>query len=147
MFERIPFTHTQADTPLTSRHLSREAVEKGGYDPDNIMNAEFWIMGSTESFLRPPITDFARDNLFHMQTFDLFHYKKGSFTRRKDYRSYLLIYTYSGTAQLEYSGRKYTLNPNIASRFRQDFMILCQYSKLKGGAKRRKMSLDNEWGH
>ena len=110
MFERIPFTRTQADTPLTSRHLSREAVEKGGYDPDNIMNAEFWIMGSTESFLRPPITDFARDNLFHMQTFDLFHYKKGSFTRRKDYRSYLLIYTYSGTAQLEYSGRKYTLN-------------------------------------
>lgn len=109
MFEGIPFTHTETTHPLISAQVNPETVRQGPYDPDNILNAEFRIEGATDAFLRPPITDFARDNLFHMQAFNIFYYRKGSFTKRQNYASFLLLYTYEGTALLEYGGRKYQL--------------------------------------
>ena len=113
MFEGIPFTQTTLSQPLISKQLSEETIKtrmkNRKYDPENFQNSEFYIDGSTESFLRPPITDFAKDHLFHMQGFDIFHYKRRSYTRRKNYQSFLLMYTYGGSAQLEYNGRKYTL--------------------------------------
>lgn len=109
MFEGIPFTHTETTHPLSSRQINEESLNKGSYDPDNLLNAEFCIEGATDAFLRPPITDFAKNSLFHMQAFNIFYYKKGSYTKRKNYRSYLLLYTYEGTATLEYGGKKCTL--------------------------------------
>ena len=110
MFEGIPFTRTEVEAPLTSQNLNPEKVRSGPYDPENVFNAEFHILGATDAFLRPPITDFAKESLFHMQAFNIFYYRKGSFTRRQNYPSYLLLYTYEGSAQLEYLGKKKTLN-------------------------------------
>ncbi len=106
VFEGIPFTHTEAEVPLTSQKLDRNRLADGPYDPQNVLNSEFRIQGSVDAFLRPPITDFAEQNLFHMQAFSVFSYRAGSFTRRQNYPSYLLLYTYEGTAQLEYLGRR-----------------------------------------
>lgn len=111
MFEGIPFTHSETTIPLTSRQVTEETLRSGHYDPDNILNAEFRISGICDAFLRPPISDFAKEHLFHMQAFNIFDYGKGSFTRRKDYNSYLLLYTYEGTATLEYGGRRIVLQP------------------------------------
>ena len=44
-----------------------------------------------------------------MQAFTIFHYRKGSFTRRQNFHSYLVLYTYEGTGTLEYNGAQYTL--------------------------------------
>lgn len=111
MFERIPFTHTETEIPLTSQKVDRDHLTEGPYDPENILNSEFRIVGSVDGFLRPPISDFAKQNLFHMQAFSIFSYKKGSFTKRHKYPSFLLLYTYEGSARLEYMGKKSVLNP------------------------------------
>lgn len=112
MFDSIPFTHFQTSTPLTSKQITEETLRSGSYDPDNILHAEFSISGAIDAFLRPPITDFAKERLFHMQAFSVFHYDKGSFTQRKNYQSFLLLYTYEGTASLEYGGTKTMLGPS-----------------------------------
>ena len=110
MFEGIPFTHTETTRPLTSKQVTEETLRRGQYDSGAIKDAEFIIEGAVDAFLRPPITDFAKESLFYMQAFNIFHYKRGSFTQRKNYPSYLLLYTYGGTAQMEYGGRKSMLN-------------------------------------
>jgi AraC-like DNA-binding protein len=45
-----------------------------------------------------------------MQDFDIFHYRYGSFTERKNFHSFLILYTYSGSGTLSYRGRKYSLS-------------------------------------
>ncbi len=112
MFEGIPFTHTQTTAPLSSQKMDQEKLQSS-YDDEAVQavqHAEFRISGSVDAFLRPPISDFAKNQLFHMQAFNIFHYDRGSFTRRSHYPSYLLLYTYEGSARLEYMGRKRTLN-------------------------------------
>ncbi len=109
MFEGISFTNISIEHPLVSKQIPDEMKKNERYDPNNYLNAEFLIDGSVETFLRPPITDFAKESLFHMQGFDIFHYKRRSYTKRKNYASFLLLYTYGGSAHLEYKGRKYTL--------------------------------------
>ena len=76
MFDGIPFTHTETTHPLSNRLITEETMRKGTYDPDNLLNAEFRIEGATDAFLRPPIAEFAKEHLFHMQAFNIFYYKK-----------------------------------------------------------------------
>ena len=111
MFEGVSFVHSETSRPLTSRHISQEALSSGKYDPENLANSEFYIEGAADAFHLPPMTAYARENLYHAQAFTIFHYKRGSFTRRQNFGSFLILYTYSGCGELEYSGRKYTLRP------------------------------------
>lgn len=110
MFEGISFLHTEAKTPITSRQISDETYNSGKYDPENLRNSEFYITGCVDGFRQPPITPFAKENLYHLQAFSIFRYGKGSYTRRQDFRSYLILYTYEGAGEVEYEGKKYTLN-------------------------------------
>lgn len=109
MFEGISFVHTETIRPLTPRQVNDEALRSGKYDPENLVNSDFLIEGTADAFRLPPMTQNARENLFHAQAFTIFHYKKGSFTRRQNFHSYLILYTYEGIADVEYDGRKYTL--------------------------------------
>ena len=109
MFDGISFIHTETIHPLTSHHIPEEALRSGKYDPENLANSEFYIEGAADSFHLPPMTPYAQDNLFHAQAFTVFQYKQGSFTRRQNFRSYLILYTYDGIGELEYEGRKYSL--------------------------------------
>lgn len=109
MIEHITFARTDTQHPLTFRKVSDQSVKENHYNADAIANARFLISGSADSFEKPPITDFAMQHLYHMEDFTRFYYKKGSFTERKNFHSYLIGYTYSGQGRLKYAGKEYTL--------------------------------------
>ena len=111
MFEGISFLHSETNQPVTSRQVSDATLKSGKYDPENLANSEFYIFGSTDAFRPVPITDFAKENLFYMQAFTIFHYRKGSYTRRQNFHSFLVLYTLEGTGSVEYCGKNLTLNP------------------------------------
>lgn len=115
MFDGIVFTHTVAEKPLISRAISPQEMLKPVYDRENLMNSEFYITGSANSFVRPPLSERAQSRLSYLQAFTIFSYGRGSFTRRKNYRSFLLLYTYKGTGKLEYEGKTYSLPPECGA--------------------------------
>lgn len=102
MFDQIFFTQVQFPTPVTpaevERQMSRNAQnlqekENGTQEelPANMRNADYFIFGKMDTFSRPPVTDFALENLFYMEAFSIFTCPKGFFTNRKDYQSFLII--------------------------------------------------------
>ena len=109
MFDGIKFTHKETQRPIVSRSISPEVYKEDKYSSENLANSEFYIYGGIDAFLRPEITDYAKQKLYYMQAFDIFSYGKGSFTRRKNFSSYLIIYTYSGKGKLCYGDKEYTL--------------------------------------
>lgn len=110
MFDGIEMTHVVTKHPLTSRQISEDTYKQHKeYERENLSNSEFVINGSADIFREPPVSEFAIRNLYYVQAFSVFHYKKDSYTRRRDYHSYLCLYTYSGTGHLEYEGKEYTL--------------------------------------
>ncbi len=111
MFDGIPFLHAETDRPITSRQVSDETLKSGKYDPENLANSEFYILGSTDAFRPVPITVFAKENLFYMQAFTIFHYRRGSYTRRQNFKSFLVLYTYEGSGLVEYCGKRFELKP------------------------------------
>lgn len=110
LFEKIHFSITSSEHRLTSKNTNKIASETYTYNQKAIQNTNFSIAGSVESFHRPPISDFALNNLFHMQSFDIFHYNYGSFTERIGFDSFLLLYTYSGNGSLIYNNKIYHLS-------------------------------------
>ncbi len=110
MFEKIHFLTTESSSRLSSKKISVEDIKHGSYNVEALADTNFSIWGSVDAFQKPPITDFAIKNLYYMQDFDIFHYRYGSFTERKNFRSFLILYTYAGSGILNYRGRKYTLS-------------------------------------
>ena len=109
MFEKIEFDTYESNTRLTSKKISDEDLNNKKYNRENLLNSNFCIWGSVDSFRTPPITEFATNNLFHLQDFNIFHYKYGSYTERKNFHSFLILYTYSGSGQLTYDNHTYSL--------------------------------------
>ena len=109
MFEKIPFNTIVASERLLSRNVTKEDLENPVYNKENLLNSKFIISGSADSFAFPPITEFAIQNLFHIESFMIFHYGFDSFTERKNFHSFLIMYTYSGQGSLTYQGKTYTL--------------------------------------
>lgn len=112
MFDGISFTRIQTTKPLSSRQVTEKFLrQQERYDLENLSNSEFHISGSMDAFLRPPLSAFAEERLFYMQSFSIFHYKAGSFTRRQNFHSFQILYTYSGTGVLDYEKKRYELTP------------------------------------
>lgn len=109
MFENIELTTTVAKTSLTSRTLTESAYKNPKYNKENLENSRFCITGSADSFARPPITDFAMEKLYYMQDFNIFHYGFGSYTERKNFHSFMILYTYSGQGSMVYHDKTYQL--------------------------------------
>ena len=74
---------------LLSKNLTKKDYENPVYNKENLMNSKFVISGSADSFQIPPITDFAVQNLFHVESFMIFHYGFDSFTERQNFHSFL----------------------------------------------------------
>ncbi len=111
MFDKIKFiTSSTNHRHLTSQNLTSEILDNPKYRRENLLNSQFDIVGSADTFPLPPITDFAKKNLFYVQDFNIFHYEKNSFTKRQNFRSFLILYTYSGNGSLEYNGKTYHLS-------------------------------------
>lgn len=121
MFENIQFLSYKIPKPVTPSAVKHELRAPENSDtvirstehypdvPENMKNADFYIAGGIDIFSRPPMIDFALQNLYHMEAFSVFHCDRNFFTKRKDYASYLLLYTYEGRGLLEYENRTYHL--------------------------------------
>ena len=110
MFDKIQFLTVESKRHLTSNRVSEETLKKGDYNAEALVDTNFSIWGSVDAFRKPPISDFAMKNLYYMKDFDVFHYRYDSFTERKNFHSFLILYTYSGKGSLNYKGRKYSLS-------------------------------------
>lgn len=72
-------------------------------------NTEVSLSGKMETFARSPVPAFAQENLFHMEAFSIFTCGAESYTRRSNYHSFMILYTYEGNGVLEYDGKRYEL--------------------------------------
>lgn len=126
MFENITFFHYQIPSPFCSDSLDRQRYSadeipkeilysNSGMSPaapgDNVKNATYCIFGGLDIFMRPPLPNEVSQTLYHMENFSIFTCASQFYTRRRDYRSYLILYTYEGQGLLEYRGQTYHLHP------------------------------------
>lgn len=120
MFKDIQFLSYETPRPVTSMNnrftgFSEDVVEyfmPDGIDPPaNIRNTDFYIAGKIEMFRRPLLSEWTIEHLYHMQNFSVFQCDSNFFTRRYDYDSYLILFTYDGNGELEYGNKKYELGP------------------------------------
>ena len=122
MFENIRFRTYQMTTMVTSDAIKKKLSAQDC--PDNIKNANFSIDGNVHIFPKPPASDFVMQNLYHMDGFSMFSCGKNFFTQRRDYHSFLILYTYKGNGQLEYDNRTYHLSEG------DGFFIDCRLPQL-----------------
>ena len=113
MFEKIHFHTVNLETPLTSvteRDLEPYLDEYEINDMSlSIFQASFSILGSVKILILHPISPEVERELCYLQSFILMHMDATYYTERKDYISYLMLYTYEGEGCLIYEGETYTL--------------------------------------
>ena len=73
-------------------------------------NLDFSIDGSSSYLLSHPLTKDAKDALMYIQSFSYMNNGSAYYTKRANYPSYLILFTYSGRGILQYEGSTYTLN-------------------------------------
>ncbi len=110
MFQNINFTKWIGPNRLSKNNVTEKYLSANIKNKENLLHSNFIISGSADHFPLPPITEFAAKNLFHMESFTLFHYGFDSYTERENFQSFLILYTYSGQGQLTYHGKTYILS-------------------------------------
>ncbi|RHR22561.1 AraC family transcriptional regulator [Clostridium sp. AF19-22AC] len=129
MFERIHFNIVRSKKPLTNvETLQHEMEQDQNYSSDLSMLSSlhffdkclFCIEGKSYTMPIRPITTFAKEKLFFVQSFSMLEASPRFFTKRNNTDSYMLIYTYSGNGYLEYEGKNYNLERG------DGFFIDCQ---------------------
>lgn len=131
MFEHIHFDTLKFDSPLTSSSSEKDTAQKvqpifrylddyHTYFDEYEMEAQFSITGDFKLIFPRPISEFAQKNLLHLQVFSLINAGKTFFTTRKEYPSYLLLYTYDGHGTLHYNNQEHTLSKGTG------FLIDCR---------------------
>ena len=109
MFKQIHFQTITLDFARTPRSRFGEEFASQKLSQENLINSDFYITGSVDLFKSPPITNYALSHLYHLQTFNIFHYGKSSFTERQNFQSFLILYTYGGHGSLNYRGKTWSL--------------------------------------
>lgn len=109
LFANISFQFVKSDMKISSNHAAINRQKITDFNKDAVKSANFAITGSVEAFHRPPVSEYAVNNLFYMQDFDIFHYGFGSFTERSGFDSFLILYTYDGKGILTYDQKEYLL--------------------------------------
>ena len=109
VFDKIEFSERKTTFRLTTNDISPEVLNNKAYSRENLLHSKFAIAGTARGFNPPPITEFARNNLYHMESFVIFDYDYSSFTERENFHSFLILYTYSGEGTLTYKNHTYTL--------------------------------------
>lgn len=105
MFENLPFSKYNISVPEFSPGNRQFGFDQRQKDAD----LELTMTGTMSTFSMPPTSSFAEKKLFHMESFSIFSCEATFITRRKNYRSYLILYTYAGEGRLEYEGKTYQI--------------------------------------
>lgn len=104
---------------LTNNNLSKEVAAQKNITEDTrtALFAEaqeqiknhFVIDGRMQLLFPFPVSEKDKEHYFYPQIFCVCHSGASYYTRRKDYDSYEILYTYEGSGILEYEGKKYYL--------------------------------------
>ncbi len=128
MFEGIPLYEIQYNPGGSENDLAgvqlgnlNLASEEGLlYGQLFIKDCRFVLDGTSSVTQLVPVSAFAREHFFYVQSFSYWKAGAAHFTRRHNLDSFLLSYTYSGSGRLDYGGRSYTLHEGDA------FLIDCR---------------------
>ena len=116
MFEHIHLKSIQYDTALTPSMSSSfkeryEATtsELAAFYEDHAEEVDYFIIGDSKMLHPFPPSSHAQKNLLFLQAFGLIDAQSSYYTKRTNYQSFLLSYTYGGEGFLEYEGKEYHL--------------------------------------
>ena len=120
MFEHIHFMNYYFDTPVTFDELEKDKEkfrpfyeymdDYSVYEKNDRKNVSFTLDGDSQTIGLIPINSYVENHLLYLQVFSLMKAGKNFSTKRKNYSSFLLLYTYDGTGILEYENKKYELS-------------------------------------
>ena len=72
-------------------------------------DSDYLIQGNSRFLLSRPLPGKYLQNLLYMQSFSYMEMGTSYYTERKNYASFLLLFTYEGSGSLIYEGNEYTL--------------------------------------
>lgn len=72
-------------------------------------DSDYRIQGSSRFLMSRPLPEKYLQNLLYVQSFCYMDMGASYFTERKNYTSFLLLFTYEGKGSLSYDGQEYTL--------------------------------------
>ncbi len=126
MFEDIHFiteeNFTDIHELMTNPDNQKSYESFAQENPDSIqaMKGEIRMEGGANALFQLPMSPNNRRNLLYIQSFSWMKMGEHYYTHRKNYHSYLLLYTYEGEGCLEYEGKTYCLQPG------DGFLIDCR---------------------
>lgn len=128
MFEGISLCTIQyADThiadSLTGVHVGNNLLYEDSSMSEGkiyLENCSYLLDGVSRVCPQYPVSAFARENLFYIQSFSLWQAGSAYYTKRKNLESFLLVYTYSGNGRLDYGNKSFPLEKGEA------FLINCR---------------------
>lgn len=129
MFEHIHFQYIKFDMPYNGKNTERqlekyglleESLQMEDFYKEHIDEVDFSLEGEARNLFPPPLSSTAKENLLYLQVFGLMDAGVHFFTKRKNYPSYLLLYTYDGVGKLEYDETEYPLEKDCG------FLIDCR---------------------
>ena len=135
MFEHIYFFTHQADGE-NQEVLEDEAYQKMA-KKHHLPPAEdtaFCIDGKSCYLLQHPLSREKQKHLMYLQSFSYMDTGASYYTKRSNYPSFLLLYTYEGMGELIYRGQRYTLRKG------DGFIIDCREAQFY-------KTMGNHWCH
>lgn len=120
MFENIQFQSINFEKPSTQdaseKYLAKygiaeEKLETGSFYKERKEDIDFLLEGEGKAFFPRPRNSSSKGSLLYLQVFGLMNASSSFYTRRKNYESFLLLYTYQGEGYLEYDNATYDLIP------------------------------------
>ena len=113
MFEKNHFITINLENPLTQVSERDAEIYLREYKPENMslsaFQGSFLFLGSAQMLVLHPLPPGLEQELCYLQSFVLMHMGESYYTERKDYASYLMLYTYEGEGRLTYEGETYSL--------------------------------------
>lgn len=90
----------------TSKRLSRYA----NTEKDDIKAGEFFLQGKTYSLPYSPVSPLCMEHFLYLQQYAVMDMGSSFYTHRKNYDSFLILFTLSGNGILTYRGSDYILS-------------------------------------
>ena len=122
MFDHIHFHKFNLSEWLINEDSSNYWYSFSDYQkPDDItmytsaINADYDNITTVSLLPFRPLSNYAKEHYLYLQCFGMLWSDENYYTRRENYDSYLMLYTYSGAGYLEYEGKEYYLKEGMVS--------------------------------
>lgn len=117
MFNKIHFLTNESDISFSNHDLNISSSQNQypSFDSNMLehsleaLNSEFMIHGTSKYLLELPMNELHKKNLIYLQSFSYLKVDSSYYTCRRNYASYLLLYTYEGSGSITYEGQTYPL--------------------------------------